>query len=419
MRSNQLMRMIGIAAFAAILSCGEAAAETTLAVTGRANSNASIAASGRFVAVAWSASLPSGVTDIYAAVSRDDGRTFGAPVRVNDVDGDARVSGEQPPRVVLAPRASGDPAVTIVWTSKGDRGTRLLFARSGDGGRTFDRAADVPGSEAAGNRGWEAAAAAPDGRILTVWLDHRGLADQSAMEAMHHQTGKPDGVAMAQRSKLFVSSLDGAVPAQAVTGGVCYCCKTALAVADGRVYAAWRHVYPGNIRDIAFAESRDQGRSFAAPVRVSQDHWELEGCPDDGPAIAVAGGQVHVVWPTLVQNGPGGEPGIALFHAATRDGRTFTARQPLPIQGMAHHPQIVAIHDGALMLAWDEQVDGGRRIALARGLPDSGGAITFTRLGVPGGSAGLYPAVAAGGRAAILAWSTGGENGVIKVTRIQ
>ena len=35
-------------------------------------------ASGPFVAAVWAASLPAGTTDIYAAVSRDGGSTFGA-----------------------------------------------------------------------------------------------------------------------------------------------------------------------------------------------------------------------------------------------------------------------------------------------------------------------------------------------------
>ena len=72
--------------------------------------------------------------------------------------------------------------------------------------------------------------------------------------------------------------------------GVCYCCKVAMATAaDGAIIAAWRHVYAGNIRDIAFTISRDGGRTFAAPQRLSEDRWQLAGCPDDGPALAVDG----------------------------------------------------------------------------------------------------------------------------------
>src|SRR5438034_9099201 len=40
-------------------------------------------------------------SDVFLAVSRDAGRTFGAPRRVNDTIGDARLNGEQPPQVAL------------------------------------------------------------------------------------------------------------------------------------------------------------------------------------------------------------------------------------------------------------------------------------------------------------------------------
>src|SRR4051812_28775457 len=92
----------------------------TLAVDGRANANPSLTSSGQFVAVAWSAATISAM-DVYAALSRDGGRTFSAPVRVNDVDGDARVNSELPPRIVLVPRArrggsaGGAPDMVVVW----------------------------------------------------------------------------------------------------------------------------------------------------------------------------------------------------------------------------------------------------------------------------------------------------------------
>src|SRR5215471_7583600 len=65
----------------------------TLSVAGRTNANVTLAAGGTLVAAAWAASLPSGVTDIYAAISRDAGSTFGQPVRVNAKAGDAHVTG--------------------------------------------------------------------------------------------------------------------------------------------------------------------------------------------------------------------------------------------------------------------------------------------------------------------------------------
>ena len=84
---------------------------TTLAVPNRANSTPWVAASGSFVAVTWGATA-NGKGDIFVATSRDGGHIFSTPVRVNAIEGDARISGEIAPRVALSSRsgalASGD-----------------------------------------------------------------------------------------------------------------------------------------------------------------------------------------------------------------------------------------------------------------------------------------------------------------------
>jgi hypothetical protein len=395
-----------------------------LSVPGRANATPSIAADDRAVAVAWGASLPSGATDVYLATSADGGRSFGPPVRVNDLDGDARLNGEQPPRIAMRRRE-----VTVVWTAKGAAGTRLVQARSTDGGRTFPRATAIPGGDAAGNRGWENAAADRSGRVFAVWLDHREMAD-AAMASSHHEhhaAGKPDGVAMAQKSKLYIASLDGTVAPRALTGGVCYCCKTAItAGADGAIYAAWRHVYSGNIRDIAFTVSRDGGRTFTAPIRVSEDKWVLEGCPDDGPAMAVdASNRIHVVWPTLITEGGSSAPSrgaappdegqtVALFYATSADGKEFSARQRVPTRGMPHHPTIALGNDGAPIIAWDEADNGGRTAAMSHLVSSPAGAPRFAREVLGDGA--VYPVVAVAQGAAVAAWTSGkGAASVIRV----
>jgi hypothetical protein len=410
---------------ATVVSGPTAAPPTTLAVAGRASANVSLAASGAFVAATWSASAPSGETDIYAASSRDGGTTFSAPVRVNSTPGDARVNGEQPPRLALKERAAGSaPEVVVVWTTKGSAGTTLLQARSTDGGRTFLPSALVPGSDAAGNRGWEAVAAGPGGHFFSVWLDHRKLAapQQMKMAGEHHHEGSAtsaapamtaasaptDGVAMAQLSQLYVSSLDGVVAAQGVTGGVCYCCKTAIAAGPANsLFLAWRHVYAGNMRDIAFTVSRDGGKTFAPPVRVSEDKWQIEGCPDDGPSMVVdKAGAVHIVWPSVVTEKSG--PVKALFYATTRDGRTFSPRRRLPTEGQANHPQLAMDAAGSLAVAWDESGNGSRVLASALGRPDAAGVMQFTR-SAGARDVGTYPVLVAVPKGAWLRAFTAGD----------
>lgn len=414
---------LAIAATLAIGLKGAAALDgVTLEITGRSNANVSLATHGAFVAAAWSASAASGTTDVFVAVSLDSGRTFSAPTRVNSTAGDARVNGEQPPRVALVPRAARTPAITIVWTSRNSIGNTLLWARSEDGGRTFGPSTLVPGGEAAGNRGWQSVAVDASGAVGVLWLDHRELVSRSgeASGGHAHQAGhapvksKRDGATVAERSKLYFATVGDATSARMLLGGVCYCCKTALVRAsDETIYAAWRHVYPGNLRDIAFATSRDRGRTFDRPVRVSEDQWALDGCPDDGPAMTLdEGAGIHLVWPTLVTDGPAGQPSIGLFHSSSTDGRTFGARRRLPTEGIPHHPQ-AAIADGVLYFAWDETKGGSRQVIVAHGMARGGADPRLQRVVVSGTDAGVYPSLAPIDGGVVVAWGSNGDRGAV------
>jgi hypothetical protein len=390
--------------------------EVRLAVEGRINATPSIAALGTFVAVAWGATPPGGGADVFVATSGDGGRTFTAPVRVNRTAGEARLGGELPPRVALAARPSGAPDLVVAWGARA-AGTVIRIARSSDGGRSFPLETTLQTSEVGGDRGWHALAVDGRGAAHIVWLDHRKMAARpKATEHDHHK----DGAAMAQLSSLFYARVapDGTISTQReVLPGVCYCCKTALAaVGDGRLVTAWRHVYPGNIRDISFAESHDGGASFSTATRVSDDRWQLAGCPDDGPSLVVdEGGTVHIVWPTVID---GAEPTGALFYATSRDGRSFTARQRVPTLGSRKpgHPQIAIDGSGKVVIAWDEVIDGVRQAALTVTSAAADGSLRFDpprRLGT--GSA-AYPMFAVSNGRIVTAWTDGiGAQSVIAV----
>lgn len=393
-------------------------------VQGRSDSTPSVAAAREFVAVAWGASAD-GKADVFAATSRDGGRTFGPPVQVNRTPGEGRLGGELPPRVALHTVAGQPlPVVTVVWNARGDT-TAIKMARSADGGRTFSEPIALQSPGAAGDRGWPALAVDAGGDAHAVWLDHRGLAARRAAQGVaskagRHVHGSPttgDSSVMAQGSSLFyASSSGGAAQEREVTPGVCYCCKTALAAGPGRVLvAAWRHVYPGDLRDIAFAISRDGGRSFSPPVRVSEDGWAINGCPDDGPAVVVnAAGITHVVWPTVI---PGNEPVGALFYASTRDGQRFTPRVRIPTLGSPKptHPQIALAADGTLLVAWDELIDG-RRVAVARRLTvKAGAAPTFgDAVTLPTAGNASHPVLAATSAGVFAAWTSGGDDAQVR-----
>ncbi len=74
----------------------------TLGVEGRSNATPWVASDGPNVAVVWGATVD-GKTDVFVAVSRDSGASFGKAVQVNTLAGEARLGGELPPRVALMP----------------------------------------------------------------------------------------------------------------------------------------------------------------------------------------------------------------------------------------------------------------------------------------------------------------------------
>jgi Cu/Ag efflux protein CusF len=116
-------------------------------------------------------------------------------------------------------------------------------------------------------------------------------------------------------------------------------------------------------------------------------------------------GVVHVVWPTLVQ---GPEPAIGLFHASTRDGVTFTARQRIATLGSSKpsHPQLIADSCGALTLVWDEVQASTRRAVMRQLTPMPSGDVS---LGEPyvlsGDDTAMYPVVAPTSDGVVTAWT--------------
>jgi hypothetical protein len=432
---------------------------TVLAIAGRANATPWMVADGRFIAVAWGATTADGKTDVFVAASRNGGFTFGTPVQVNTTAGEARLGGELPPRVAITRTASyGGPDVAVLWTARGAT-TAIKIARSHDGARTFAAPVTLQSADAPGDRGWPALTLDDQSVAHAIWLDHRGLASagsgmSGAGGTHHHVAGAAtasstagsastaastsgagsaaapasgsasgaapapaappaaprDGVAMAQRSGLYYAALDAAEqgrpgPERELTKGVCYCCKTSLVAGRaGALFAAWRQVYPGSFRDIAFSLSRDGGRTFSEPAPISRDGWAIDACPDDGPAMTVGAGEtVHIVWPTVIG---GGEPQGALFYTSTRDGHSFAARTRIPTLGSAKpsHPQIALDPAGRLFVAWDESVDGKRVAALREIMP---GGVTFGPIiTLDGGAPGMYPMLATTSDGLVAVWTS-------------
>jgi hypothetical protein len=247
----------------------------------------------------------------------------------------------------------------------------LQLSASRDGGRTFTPPVKVNDAPRLAAHGMHSLTVAEDGRVHIAWLDERGHvpppahADAKGKTSGHHE--EPN------RQVYTAYSADGGrtfSPNRLVARDACPCCKTSLAAAKGgRVYVSWRQVLAGDFRHIAVSASADGGQTFAAPVVVSDDRWMLNGCPVSGASLAVGDdGALAVAWYTA---GAAGAPGI--YWSQSRDGgQTFAARRAVA-QGKAQGTPTLLVEDDGAYVVWESREGGTARPASARLERNSGG----------------------------------------------
>ena len=381
-------------------------AERTLAASGASNPTVALAPDGRAGFVAWVTTKGS-ASDVFLA--RAEG---GAPVRVNDVPGDAAPHEQAPAQVAAGPRG----AVYVLWQNNREIPGRrfpasdLRLARSTDGGRTFAPAVTVNDDRGGppSSHTFHDLRVAADGTVYVSWLDSRRRdayreAHPSPVKPMTghggHGGGEPKDPNMPESEIRVARSTDGGAtfgPSVVVDGGVCPCCRTSLATApDGSVYVAWRKVYDGDVRDVVVARMAPGAKEFGAPVRVHADGWVFPGCPHAGPSLAVDDrGRLHVAWYT------GREGRQGLWYAHSDDAaRTFSAAAPVLTGGWVPPSRATLAADGDdVWVTWDDRRTPDGALALARVDGRAPSASTHPA------ARGKSPALAAAGDRVLLAW---------------
>ncbi len=229
------------------------------------------------VAVAW---VDQSRKDIFFQIYSPDGeRRFEKPVNVSGTP----AIFSWLPRMVIT---SGNPsAVYILWQeivfSGGTHGGETFFARSTDGGKTFNDPVNLSNSIAGDGKGrlarryWHNGsldlALGPAGTLYAAWTEYEGALWLSRSTDGGEKFSKPVRIAGGH-----------AAPARGPS----------LAVgADNTVYLAWT-VGEDAAADIHVAKSGDAGRSFGAP-RIA---FASDGHADAPKIAADSAGTVHLVY---------------------------------------------------------------------------------------------------------------------------
>jgi hypothetical protein len=285
--------------------------------------------------------------NIYLQKSSDNGQTFSQPVRINDNEGSVQLDAQwSPPAIGVGPSSQ----VYAVWYnadhSEPDKypfgQVTLRFARSLDGGNTFEPAINPAPNDPKGEQSYPYMVVSDKNKIYISYLN----LDYSKID---DPTGTPTVVRM-------VTSADGGktFDNSAITDkSACQCCATvsALNPVDGEIYTSSRSALKNGsitlsnetrtdymnqeqdlavIRDVTVEHSTDKGlaQSFSQPVQVNDDRWFMNGCPDAGPGMAFdSKGRLHIAWFTGSETGADGQG----FYYASSDDQAKTFTEPVPI----------------------------------------------------------------------------------------
>ncbi len=229
--------------------------------------------------------------NLFVQTSRDLGASWG-PRRILDIQGDpVSADGENRPKIAFGPNGW----VVISYTkplSKPFTGD-IRMLRSDDGGRKFSAPFTVHDDRQLITHRFESILFDREGNLNVLWVDKRDAELARAREA--GKRAAYDGAAIYGKI-----SKDGARtfgPDLKQADYSCECCRIAMVeTPQAGIVALWRHVFPGSIRDHAFAPLSALGKG-QAPARASVDEWKLDACPHHGPGMANAStGGFHAVW---------------------------------------------------------------------------------------------------------------------------
>ena len=306
--------------------------------------------------------------DVWLAHFDGEERPLGQPTRVNPKAGTATAWRGDPPTVAAAP----DGTVYVGWTARDESAPHagtLYLSASRDGGRSFAPPSKVNDDAKPGVHGMHSLAVSGDGRVYVAWLDERDIKPKEADAAkapshMHTESNRAVYFASSADGGRTFS------PNRKIAENACPCCKTSIAAGpDGRIYVGWRQVLPGDFRHIGVASSPDGGESFSEPVTVSDDRWMISGCPVSGAALAAAGeGVVRVLWYTA---GEAGAPGL-YWSESRDGGRTFTPRRGFAEGGGAGTPVLLSDGGHGFVATWEGNGGGGQARPMAARLSEEG-----------------------------------------------
>ncbi|MDG2280267.1 MAG: hypothetical protein P8L42_06520, partial [Flavicella sp.] len=196
----------------------------------------------------------------------------------------------------------------------------LYYTTSKDDGKTWTKKTKLVSEANSSSQSFFDLERLASGELAMIWLDNR------------FSTREKEG------STLFFTRTDkagGLADEKPIAFNTCQCCRTDLLIDGQNIKIAFRNIINQKIRDMFYITSNNEGDSFTEPIRISEDNWEIDGCPHTGPSLA-SNTTTSAVWFTAGQGNKG------LFFATKNDFNSKFEKR-IEISENGNHPQLVAL----------------------------------------------------------------------------
>jgi len=172
----------------------------------------------------------------------------------------------------------------------------IFLRQSNDSGKHWSIENKLHSDSTKTEHGFVSLAPSNSDSFFVTWLDGRNTKSTG-----HDHAHEANGGAMQIRVAEILRNGDKRNEFE-LDSRTCDCCQTSTVFSEEGPIVVWRDRSDQEIRDIYYSKLKDG--NWSKPKPVYQDNWKINGCPVNGPKVAVNGGSVAVAWFTAAENIP-------------------------------------------------------------------------------------------------------------------
>ena len=259
----------------------------------------------------------------------------------------------------------------------------LVFSK--DGGTTWSKPLMPHRDGKKRQHGFVSLVPTPDAKLAAIWLDGRNMpSEEEGDMALMYTTIAANGTLG---------------PETQIDNRACECCKTSMtATADGLV-AVYRDRSDKEIRDISIVRYAN-GR-WSQPQALTNDGWEIDGCPINGPAVSANGSNIAVAWFTAPDDD---KPQVYVLMSAD-SGKTFGKKIRIDDGNPLGRVDVVSRSSGAAVVSWVERTSQGAQVRMREVAANGTAAAPMNVSGTAGLGSGVFPRIVRSGDDIVVAWT--------------